>query len=255
MVKARRRPIRSPTLPPPIMNIAITSEYSVMTAWIAVTSVSRSTTSWLMETFITAWSRTITNCAAASTASGTHLRMRRHLPAVARTPRLAARKSRASAVPESSDDRTRDRAVRSTGSADLAPVRVVAALHGPRWTRLEVRTEVVDDALGREHLGDRAAGDGQRGLLVGRRGGDRVGDDHDVVAPGAAGVGGAEHALVGPQPHDHDGVDVQGLELVVEVGPAVLVEGPEHVEVPAEVEPAVGHLLRGRCDLRERLQA
>src|SRR3954451_19547951 len=38
-----------------------------MTAWIVVTVVSKSATSWEIETFITAWSRTIRNCAAAST--------------------------------------------------------------------------------------------------------------------------------------------------------------------------------------------
>ncbi len=38
-----------------------------MTAWIVVTSVSKSATSWLIDTFITAWSRTMRNCAAART--------------------------------------------------------------------------------------------------------------------------------------------------------------------------------------------
>jgi hypothetical protein len=36
------------------MNMAMTSEYMVMTPWMAVTSVSRSTTSWPIETFMTA---------------------------------------------------------------------------------------------------------------------------------------------------------------------------------------------------------
>jgi glucose-6-phosphate 1-dehydrogenase len=43
-----------------------------MTAWIAVTVVSKSLTSWLIDTFITAWSSTITNWAAARIASGAH---------------------------------------------------------------------------------------------------------------------------------------------------------------------------------------
>src|SRR6516165_8208461 len=43
-----------------------------MTAWIAVTLVSKSATSWLIDTFMTAWSSTITNCAAARIASGAH---------------------------------------------------------------------------------------------------------------------------------------------------------------------------------------
>src|SRR3954470_16008385 len=44
-----------------------------MTAWIVVTLVSKSATSCEIETFITAWSRTIRNCAAASTARTGHL--------------------------------------------------------------------------------------------------------------------------------------------------------------------------------------
>src|SRR5215212_8885696 len=44
-----------------------------MTAWIVVTVVSKSSTSWLIATFITAWSRTIRNCAAESTTSTAHL--------------------------------------------------------------------------------------------------------------------------------------------------------------------------------------
>src|SRR5262245_45595446 len=48
-----------------------------MTAWIAVTLVSKSSTSWLIDTFMTAWSSTITNCAAARIASGAHFFTRR----------------------------------------------------------------------------------------------------------------------------------------------------------------------------------
>src|SRR6476660_159320 len=46
-----------------------------MTIWIVVTVVSKSSTSWEIATFITAWSRTIRNCAGASTNSGTHFRI------------------------------------------------------------------------------------------------------------------------------------------------------------------------------------
>ena len=58
----------SPILPPVSMSMAITRVYRVMTPWMVVTVVSKSSTSWLMETFITAWSRTMTNWAAASAA-------------------------------------------------------------------------------------------------------------------------------------------------------------------------------------------
>src|SRR5215217_7588679 len=47
-----------------------------MTAWIVVTLVSKSATSCEIETFITDWSRTIRNCAAARTARTDHLRIR-----------------------------------------------------------------------------------------------------------------------------------------------------------------------------------
>ena len=50
-----------------------------MTAWIVVTVVSKSMTSWLIDTFMTAWSSTITNCAAARMTSGPHFFMRRCL--------------------------------------------------------------------------------------------------------------------------------------------------------------------------------
>jgi len=43
-----------------------------MTAWMVVTVVLKSVTSWLIDTFITAWSSTITNCAAARMTSGPH---------------------------------------------------------------------------------------------------------------------------------------------------------------------------------------
>ena len=43
-----------------------------MTAWIVVTVVSKSSTSWLIETFITDWSSTMTNCAVASATKGAH---------------------------------------------------------------------------------------------------------------------------------------------------------------------------------------
>src|SRR3954453_2161447 len=69
----RRRPHRSPSLPPVIMKAAITSVYSVMVAWIAVMSVSKSSTSWLIDTFITEVSSTMRNCAVPSAANARHL--------------------------------------------------------------------------------------------------------------------------------------------------------------------------------------
>ena len=60
----------SPILPPVSMSIAITRQYRVMTAWIVVTVVSKSSTSWLIETFMTDWSRTMTNWAPARATSG-----------------------------------------------------------------------------------------------------------------------------------------------------------------------------------------
>jgi hypothetical protein len=59
-------------LPPVIISPAITSEYSVMTPWITVTVVSKSATSWLIDTFMTAWSKTMRNWAAASTIRALH---------------------------------------------------------------------------------------------------------------------------------------------------------------------------------------
>ena len=70
ITNARRRPMMSPILPPVSMSIAITRQYRVMTAWIVVTVVSKSSTSWLIETFITDWSRTMMNWAPARAISG-----------------------------------------------------------------------------------------------------------------------------------------------------------------------------------------
>ena len=41
--------------------MAITRQYRVMIAWMVVTVVSKSATSWLIETPMTVWSRTMTN--------------------------------------------------------------------------------------------------------------------------------------------------------------------------------------------------
>ena len=70
---ALRRPMMSPILPPVSMNIAITRQYSVITAWIVVTVVSKSATRALIETFIADWSSTITNWAMANATSGNQL--------------------------------------------------------------------------------------------------------------------------------------------------------------------------------------
>ena len=59
----------SPIFPPVSMNIAMTKQYRVMTAWMTVTVVSKSATSWLIDTFMTDWSSTMTNCAVASDTS------------------------------------------------------------------------------------------------------------------------------------------------------------------------------------------
>src|SRR5829696_5142804 len=73
ITNARRLPMMSPILPPVSMNIAITRQYSVITAWIVVTVVSKSATSALIETFIADWSSTMTNCAMARATSGNQL--------------------------------------------------------------------------------------------------------------------------------------------------------------------------------------
>src|SRR5580765_5752509 len=67
---ARRRPMMSPIFAPVIMNIAMTRQYSVITAWIVVTVVSNSATRVLIDTFITDWSSTMTNWAVPSAISG-----------------------------------------------------------------------------------------------------------------------------------------------------------------------------------------
>src|SRR4051812_1073392 len=73
MTNARRLPMMSPILPPVSMNIAITRQYSVITAWMVVTVVSKSATSALIETFIADWSSTMTNWAMARATSGSQL--------------------------------------------------------------------------------------------------------------------------------------------------------------------------------------
>src|SRR3954453_6535098 len=57
-----------------------------MTAWMVVTSVAKSSTSWEIETFITAWSRTIRNWAAPSTDSTFHPPLAMPVPRFAGTP-------------------------------------------------------------------------------------------------------------------------------------------------------------------------
>ena len=59
----------SPTLPPVIMNDAITSVYSVIASWIPVTSVPTSLATVAIAVFITVMSRAITNCADANVSS------------------------------------------------------------------------------------------------------------------------------------------------------------------------------------------
>src|SRR3954469_8181975 len=87
IANVRRRPHRSPNLPPVIMKAAMTSVYRVMVAWIAVMSVSKSSTSWLIDTFITEVSSTMRNCAVPSAANARHLFI---APSLRPTPRSAA---------------------------------------------------------------------------------------------------------------------------------------------------------------------
>ena len=68
-MKARLRPIIAPTLPPVIINAAITSVYIVIAVWMPVTSVPTSLATTGIDTFITELSSAITNWPAASAAS------------------------------------------------------------------------------------------------------------------------------------------------------------------------------------------
>src|SRR6478735_11655441 len=65
-----------------------------MTAWMVVTVVSKSLTSVLIETFMTDWSRTITNCAVASATSGHHRFIPRSRHRQTRTARALAQTCR-----------------------------------------------------------------------------------------------------------------------------------------------------------------
>ena len=56
----------SPTLPPVIINDAITSVYRVIASWIPVTSVPTSLATVAIAVFITVISSAITNCADAN---------------------------------------------------------------------------------------------------------------------------------------------------------------------------------------------
>ncbi len=59
----------------------------MITAWIVVTVVSKSATSWLIETFITDWSRTMMNCAPARATSGSHFFIGLSVPAFGQSSR------------------------------------------------------------------------------------------------------------------------------------------------------------------------
>ena len=50
-----------PTLPPVIINVAMTSVYSVIAVWMPVMGVSRSSATSAIDTFITELSRVIRN--------------------------------------------------------------------------------------------------------------------------------------------------------------------------------------------------
>src|SRR4051795_2410579 len=71
----------SPSFAPTSMNAAITSVYIVIASWTPEMVVSRSATICEIDTFMTAESRTITNCAAQSTMSATHLPISLRSPA------------------------------------------------------------------------------------------------------------------------------------------------------------------------------
>src|ERR1044072_6784161 len=66
MEKARRRPRIEPTLPPAIMNMAITRVYRVMAFWMPVTVVPTSLATVAIDTFMTELARVIRNCPAAN---------------------------------------------------------------------------------------------------------------------------------------------------------------------------------------------
>jgi hypothetical protein len=69
MEKARRRPTTAPTLPPVIINEAITSVYRVIAVWMPVTVVPVSAATCRIETFMTELSKVIRNWPEASTIS------------------------------------------------------------------------------------------------------------------------------------------------------------------------------------------
>ena len=70
-MKARLRPIIAPTLPPVIINDAMTSVYIVIAVWMPVTSVPMSSATTGIDTFITELSSAMTNWPAANAASTT----------------------------------------------------------------------------------------------------------------------------------------------------------------------------------------
>ena len=84
-----------------------------MTAWMTVTVVSKSLTSWLIDTFMTDWSSTITNCAVASDTSA----HRRPIPRPFHRP--AARPSDASVTTVYT--RTMDGGVSRSHTSEAAP--------------------------------------------------------------------------------------------------------------------------------------
>src|SRR4051794_7149483 len=75
IAKARLRPRMSPSFAPRSMKAAITSVYIVIAVWTPEIVVSRSSTIWVIATFMTLESSTITNWAEASIISGIHLRI------------------------------------------------------------------------------------------------------------------------------------------------------------------------------------
>jgi hypothetical protein len=65
IMKARRRPIIEPTLPPVTISMAMTRVYSVIAPWMPVTVVPTSLATVAIDTFITELSKVIRNWPAA----------------------------------------------------------------------------------------------------------------------------------------------------------------------------------------------
>ena len=113
----------------------------------------------------------------------------------------------------------------------------------------------MDYFIGWQNICNRTASNLERDLLICCRRCNCVANHHDIVTTRVACVSRAENTFICPETYKYNRIGTGCLQFFIQIGVAILIKVPKHIQMFSIVEPTIGNLLLRRSNFGQGLHA